>query len=260
VNTLTKKDCIELVQHWAATGLRTQSLRLMLSVLRAALTGATGTHLPANPAFGLNRECRQPDEVKHEWRPYTLEESETFLAHARGLEPRAYTMFLIGFRAGLRIGETLALQWGDVDFAGHRLAVQRSRNQEGIVTSPKRGRRYVDLGDELATHLRTLPKVDPAALVCTTAGGDAYEQRTVSNLFHRVIRSAKMRHIRVHDMRHTFASQLLERGVPLHYVKEQLGHSSIKITADLYAHLVPGANREWVNRLTPAYPVAPALQ
>ena len=49
--------------------------------------------------------------------------------------------------------------------------------------------------------------------------------------------------------RHTFASLLIQDGQPLAYIKDQLGHSRIKLTVDIYGHLEPGANREAVNRL-----------
>jgi integrase len=60
---------------------------------------------------------------------------------------------------------------------------------------------------------------------------------------------ATLRHIRIHDLRHTFASLLLQQGESAVYVKEQLGHSSIQITVDTYGHLIPGANRGAVHRL-----------
>jgi hypothetical protein len=50
-------------------------------------------------------------------------------------------------------------------------------------------------------------------------------------------------------MRHTFASLLLSQGEPLNYVKEQLGHASIQTTVDVYGHIVPGSNRNAVNKL-----------
>ena len=53
----------------------------------------------------------------------------------------------------------------------------------------------------------------------------------------------------MHDLRHTFASLLIQNGESLNYVQLQMGHSSIQITADTYAHLIPGANRAAMDRL-----------
>ena len=73
------------------------------------------------------------------------------------------------------------------------------------------------------------------------------------NLRHRVfypmLEKADIPKVRVHDIRHTFASLLLQQGESLAYIKEQMGHASITTTVDIYGHLVPGANRNAVNRL-----------
>ena len=63
-------------------------------------------------------------------------------------------------------------------------------------------------------------------------------------------RREELRRTRFHDLRHTFESLLIQNGDSLAYVKDQPGHSSIKMTVDVYGHLVPGANRQAVNRLS----------
>lgn len=68
-------------------------------------------------------------------------------------------------------------------------------------------------------------------------------------VFHKVLAKAGLRRIRINDLRHTFASLLIQNGESLAYVREQLGHHSIQITVDIYGHLVPGANRQAVDRL-----------
>ena len=60
------------------------------------------------------------------------------------------------------------------------------------------------------------------------------------HVFARLLAEAALRHMRIHDLRHTFASLLLQQGESVVYVKEQLGHSSIQITVDTYGHLMPG--------------------
>ena len=73
------------------------------------------------------------------------------------------------------------------------------------------------------------------------------------NLYHRyflpVLAKAGIRKIRLHDLRHTFGSLLIQAGASIVYVKEQMGHSSIQVTVDIYGHLIPGANVSYVDRL-----------
>ena len=79
--------------------------------------------------------------------------------------------------------------------------------------------------------------------------GAPLEPNRVREAFFLALKHAKLRRIRFHDMRHTFASWLIANGESLVYVKEQLGHHSIQITVDTYGHLIPGANRKAVNAL-----------
>ena len=77
--------------------------------------------------------------------------------------------------------------------------------------------------------------------------------------FNKCLDKAKLCRIRFHDLRHAFAALMLGNGESPAYVKDQMGQSSIKITADIYGHLVPGANRQAVNRLpAPATQAQPA--
>jgi integrase len=63
------------------------------------------------------------------------------------------------------------------------------------------------------------------------------------------LKAAGVRQVRFHDLRHTFASLLLQNGESPVYVKDQLGHCSIQVTVDLYWHLIPGGNTQAVDRL-----------
>jgi hypothetical protein len=82
------------------------------------------------------------------------------------------------------------------------------------------------------------------------AGGllsEAPSKGTLEPALH--LTKAGLRYVRIHDLRHTFASLLLQNGESLVYVKDQMGHTSIKITIDIYGHLVPGGNKAAVDRL-----------
>ena len=71
-------------------------------------------------------------------------------------------------------------------------------------------------------------------------------------MFYRLLEKAGVRQVRLHDLRHTYASLLIQQGESLAYVQKQLGHSSIQVTVDIYGHLIPGANRAAVDRLDAA--------
>jgi integrase len=97
----------------------------------------------------------------------------------------------------------------------------------------------------------------PDWVFCNEAGkpldGDTLRHR----IFHRVLAKAGLRRIRLHDLRHTFASLLIQQGESLAYVRDQLGHASIQLTVDTYGHLIPEANRQAVDKLDDATPAQP---
>ena len=70
-----------------------------------------------------------------------------------------------------------------------------------------------------------------------------------AGFFYWVLEKAALRRVRIHDLRHTFASRLIANGESLAYVRDQMGHSSIQVTVDIYGHLVPGSNKQAVDRL-----------
>jgi len=68
-------------------------------------------------------------------------------------------------------------------------------------------------------------------------------------VFKPLLTQAGLRKIRFHDLRHTFGSLLIQTGASLAYARDQIGHSSIQVTVDIYGHLMPGANVSFVDRL-----------
>jgi len=193
--------------------------------------------------------------------PFTREEVSIFLEAARQRAPRYYPLFLCAVRTGLRLGELLALQWDDLDYHGRFIEVQRNYTR-GRVSTPKSGEsRRVDMSRELTQALKDLYterqletaangwKDMPLWVFCNEVGGLLDPDNLRKRVFYGLLRASGLRHIRFHDLRHTFASLLLQQGESPVYVKEQMGHSSIQVTVDLYGHLIPGGNKQAVDRL-----------
>jgi integrase len=85
--------------------------------------------------------------------------------------------------------------------------------------------------------------------VFSSVVGTPFDEANVRKAWGAMVEKAELRYRRIHDLRHTFASLLIQQGESLVYVKDQMGHASISITVDIYGHLVPGGNRAAVDRL-----------
>jgi integrase len=189
--------------------------------------------------------------------------------------PAYYPLFLCAPRTGLREGELIALKGMDVDFKGKFIDVQRNISR-GKVSTPKNGKsRRVDMSSQLVEVLQAMlsqkrsaalqaemkkpvgERRDAATIVSelmedwlfTTPKGARLEPSNLRKVFNKLLTAAELRRVCFHDLRHTFATLLIGQGESLAYVRDQLGHHSIQITVDTYGHLVPGGNRQAVDRL-----------
>lgn len=194
----------------------------------------------------------------------TKEEVDLFLENCKELAPEFYPFFLTACRTGMRLGELLALQVGDIDFNSSSIWVRRSCRR-GRFTEPKNGKpRKVDMSEQLANTLKErLTREKKRALkkgkgeipeLIFHRSGKVIEQNYIRRVFKRTLRKAGLREIKLHGLRHTFASILLSEGESPVYVKEMLGHSSIQITVDIYGHWIPTKKEAGVNRLDTAAP------
>lgn len=217
---------------------------------RALAKAAKERRIPRNPADGAQR----PRVEQPEMRAWTREQAAAFLALTES--DRLGPLWRLLLTTGMRRGEALGLRWSDVDLEAGRLTVQRSRGQVGYEvreqgTKTRRSRRSVKLDSTTVRALRrqSQRQLDDAAewgaawtesgYLFTREDGLPWHPDRVVKLFQAAVKAAGMEPIRLHDLRHTYATLALQAGVPLKVVSENLGHSSIAITADTYSHVTP---------------------
>jgi integrase len=224
--------------------------------------------LANNPALRLGRFI-ESHKREHEAQAMEPREVERFLEAIRESGVEYYALFLIALRAGLRQGEILALRGAIFSSVSARTIPIASSwySTVGIAANSEHQKgnrsRRVDMSQDLRSALLELR--DQRMLEAFQQGNasiaDAIVFRGASSeapisvrylseaYFLPALERAGLRRFRFHDMRHTFGSLLIESGAPLPYVKDQMGHSSIQITADKYVHLVPGRHVGFVDRL-----------
>lgn len=225
--------------------------------LRTALQAAVRAgYKPFNPCHQVTLPSA-PRRVPDQWTP---EQLWTFLESVAG--HRMGMLFEVIAAAGLRRGEALALRWSDVDVVAGSVQVERQLlnvwGEDGPVFGvPKssNGLRVVALPastvDALKLHRLAQDSerdawheaYDDFGLVFCQENGRPYDPAKVTKTFSKLAKEAGLPHIRLHDVRHAAATRWIANGVPVAVVSKRLGHSSISITVDTYAHREDEADR-----------------
>ncbi len=161
---------------------------------------------------------------------------------------------------GMRHGEALGLQWGDIDLSAGKITVRRTwpdkwRGEEPIFYVPKskNGVREIPIPDELVQALKRWKLACPISqwdLVFPKKDGAPHDRKTVlRSALYPAIRAAKVKKLDMHALRHTFASLLLSQGTSIPEVSSYLGHADPQITLKVYSHWLPRTKTDSISRL-----------
>jgi integrase len=239
-------------------GLAAKTVRNIRGELHAALRDAVRWgHVARNVAASADLPKGMTPEM-HVWSP---EQLRAFLGHAR--KDRLYAAWLLFATTGMRRGEVAGLRWPDVDLGAGRVSPRRPRvvvNYEVHVSEPKtaKGRRSLALDPAMVAALRQHrarqaeerlavgPRWHDSGLVFTWPDGRPIHPQRFSTWFEQLAQAAGLPRIRIrlHDVRHGYASAALAAGIPAKVVSERLGHATIAVTMDTYSHVLPGLDAE----------------
>lgn len=234
-------DIASYIQELADQKRKPATLNRHLQVIKHMASRAVGLgYLKKNPASEI------PLYKVHNWRQRILSleeernlllECQNFSAHGMHQARHLHTFVCIALHTGMRAGEIMALRWTDVDFSQRTVRVFASKTQT---------ERVIPVNDRLATILRTTKKRANGAYVIADEFGNP--MHSVRRAFQSARERAGLLDVRIHDLRHTFASRLIDRGVPDRIVQKLLGHSTPGMTVR-YTHPSEDALRRAVASL-----------
>lgn len=248
--------------------LGSKSVQATHALLRKALADAVAfDHIMISPVDSIPADYRPTHtSIKRSDAHWEPEQVRRFLEHTKN--DRIWVLWALGFDSGARRGELLALRWSKVDLDSQIMTidVERVVGERGKVVedTPKSATsvREVNLSDGTVAALRRWRKAqlqerlaagewhcsdDP--YVIANELGVPYRPETLSDWFDRDQANLGLPRITFHGMRHTSGSILLAAGEHLHVVSERLGHASVSITADVYAHALKGQKTEAARRI-----------
>jgi integrase len=219
--------------------------------------------LKSNPAANHSRSLGPRSGKARE--VFTPAELEQLFAVALGYSAEAYVKILILARTGMRVGEMLALQPDDIDFKRRQIWVRRTwgsrKSQRSVrcINIPKSGKwRWVDMSPQLGEVLRGyLDRLPPKQewLFRGKVPKLPMHPNGFQFIWLKLIERAGLKRRPIHSLRHTYVSLLVEHGANMLYIRDQLGHTSIKITMDIYGHFLPGTEQRGSEKLDAGMPV-----
>jgi integrase len=243
-----------------------------VTLLRTMLAGRKGASAIRrglafkDPTLGLELPPLESREIV---RP-TPEQVWTLINAAREIGGIGYPLTYIDAFTGLRRGEILAVQPKAIEWFSNEINVQfaisKRRGRDGAhkwewhlgPVKSRKSRRRVAATESVMKMLADLKvgKTDGAYLFPSDSSGSIDPDKFDAEIWRPIAEKAGTPTTRFHDLRHFFASQLIANGETAAYVRDQMGHSSIKVTFDTYGHLFPGRGREASERYEKAMQVA----
>lgn len=267
LNDLTRPQVKDYLLRLQAKGEQSsKTIKNVVLVFNSMLTHAVEDELiNQHPTKGLGRAIRTaatPSTIN----PLTLEELSRLLVSAKNNYPGYHALFATLGMTGMRVGEALGLKWGDIQFGKDEKDPNRYIRIErgwvlGSYTTPKSGRtRKVDMGATLRrilldhkerAEVQAITSGKPLGPVLfASPGGRPKDKSLVWHILHRSLEKAGLRRIRVHDLRHSYATAMLyELHAPIQYVSEQLGHASITMTVNRYGHPRQGTGMTFADTM-----------
>lgn len=241
-----------------------KTVRNAHGVVRTALRDALRRgHVVRNVA----EHARLPRLERPEMKVWTAAQVGRFLDHVQS--NRFHAMWTLYVTTGMRRGEVIGLRWSDLELEAARLVVQRSLTVAAgrmVWSEPKtaRGRRVIALDAATVSALRRHrtaqaeeklaagPAWQDDDLVFCWPDGSAIQPQLPTKWIREHAEAAGLPKIRLHDLRHTWATLALGAGVPAKVVSERLGHANVSITLDVYTHVSPALDQDAADTVAAA--------
>ena len=242
---IKKRDIENLMLEIKNKGVTNKTVNSIMTFIQAIFNyGVENGYLKTNPIGKIKKlpQTKPPINALNEI------QMETFLRLAKNT--RFYAFFATAIYTGMRRGELLALEWADIDFKLAKITVNKQL-YKGIKAPTKTNKeRVIDIPKNLLEILKEHKKNSTvlSKLVFTNyEGGPIHpyymEEKHCRPLIEKcneeLDEENQIKKFRFHDLRHTYATFLLSHSVPVKYVQLQLGHSSAKMTLDVYASYMP---------------------
>ena len=260
ISSLRAEHVQKMVNGMLDKGLSPKNIRDTFNNINAAMKKAVVLrYIPYNPCEGVEL----PKLKKYRAKVYDNDMIHTLLEIAYDTD--MYLPILLGALLGLRRGEMLALRWDNIDLKNKVIHIRSNmvNGEDGfIIKAPKSeaGIRDLVIGDEVVAELKkarlkymddalTFPIFQNLNFVIRQEDGSPLHTDSMTRKWSRFLKDNNLPHIRLHDLRHSNATALIQAGVNPRVVQQRLGHSDVNITLNTYTHVLPEMDIDAAEKL-----------
>lgn len=267
VRSIERREIIDLQNSLLEAGQTVarvnETIRTLKNILNSAVVDDIILINPAGNIKRIKDDRPKASETIH--RALTQEEQQAFMQEMRNSFYYEFVAFILC--TGLRVGEAAALTWNDIDYFNNTISVNKTvakdENYKNIISSPKSKTsvRDIPLSDNAKKILKSMKEKTSTFKIVSIDQQIFYSAR-LTTIADKVINKAiaqalealeaKGTHIErftVHALRDTFATRYIEQGGTAQTLKTILGHSSLSMTMDLYAHVLPNTKQEEMQKI-----------
>ena len=254
INQITIQRVEKFITDKQSEGMNISTLKKVLVSMRQIFAlGVKRGYCYKNPLDYADMPTSQGGEAEGDKiRILTIEEISALLDATT--EQKYHVLFSLAIFSGARQGELLGLKWSDILWEDSQIYIQRSFNSQAFYdTKTKGSTRKIDIGPVMLKKLKEWRLACPPGgldLVFPTATGNPMNHNNMVNrYFLPALKLAGLKKIRFHDLRHAYASLMIDQGENIKYIQTQLGHSNPTVTLNVYAHLMKPTNQAAARRL-----------
>lgn len=259
IENITKETIIDFIDKLINNPEKKLSTNTIIGIIQTLNQGFNFAlelkYISLNPIKGIKLPKIKEKEVIAINRKEQRKIEEYCLNHKKS----NYIGIVLCLYTGIRIGELLALTWKDIDFKQHLVYIKRTsyyakkdNKYKVMIDTPKtiKSTRIIPLNKNLSSLLYSRYKMSKSEFVITTKDNKMVDVRSYQRTFQSVLSKCKIEKYNFHSLRHTFATRAIELGVDVKTISDILGHSTVNITLNRYAHSLLEHKKSEMDKLS----------
>lgn len=253
IKSITKVQLLDWRNELAKSDFSTTTKNRTLGYVRSVFKFASDLYGMPNMGSVLKNIKETNEESMQEMQVWTVEEFNTFIACVD--QPLYKKFYITLFWTGCRRGEAIALQCSDLNEKDHTIYIHASQRDstKGLKPTKTGNNRYVKLDDALYEELIELKNTYKTGYIF--GGKSSLSPTRISEHFNKAIKKSGVKKIRLHDLRHSHATILINSGVNIVAVSKRLGHTDINQTLKTYTHLLKDTDERMMETINSLHSV-----